>query len=679
MKLLLPEPKQATFRPGQTFTTGLRSRPLAPGDLPRLLPEGAFSLTSPAALPAGCPPAGREEWYSLRVSPDGVEARAVTDEGLLRADSTLLQLVEDGPGGLEIPCCEILDWPDIRFRCASDWLLNCEINRWGYDWGDGPEAYLSRVKRKMEMCYRHKINQIWFDGFGWDIHRTPNYAALMRECSRYARRLGIRLTFAGYGAGYGTSYQSSELYRCGYQGQVFLNQRPWPDGEVYLCRGHHHLEGRQYGSCLSNADLAAGKLTEMLEFVRAIEPGFMYIHDIDADGWEASQVSWQMRCEYCRKRWPSDSIDDPQGMAGAMAEWVREVAEALRQVRTENYAAARDLTLIFISPLYGNCDESDDTWEHEVSYYRLVSRLIGPVPGIEFGIREQSLNRDGSSRVRQLAEALDAVGHGHACHVLAFLGGDNFTSNDLCNVAGAFSPLYLGAESVCLANGGVHEEPVQLLNAECLWNASVPHFAIDTSSVDQIQALWRDLRAGRLRPADAFATGALFNQCCRVLWGEQVGDLMYRAYLCGGESGMGPVSRVWWGVTRDVQALRVNRPGAGRTWEQIAECWRQRSDSTASALALAREAARLSKDEDVHGFARGLEVGGLFARVMAPLLRHRVTSDGTALHETREALRSLRDRLAKIELRPTDILGGDPGCWGETMDALAAIVEGETP
>ena len=153
---------------------------------------------------------------------------------------------------------------------------------------------------------------------------------------------------------------------------------------------------------------------------------------------------------------------------------------------------------------------------------------------------------------------------------------------------------------------------------------------------------------------------------------------MHRAYLCGGESGLGPVSRVWWVVTRDVQALKKDRPRAGRTWEQDAKGWRQRSDATASALALAREAARLSKDEDVHGFARGLEVGGLFAQVMAPLLRHRATSDGTALHEAREALRSLRDRLAEIELRPTDILGGDPGCWAETMDVLAAIVEGES-
>ena len=43
---------------------------------------------------------------------------------------------------------------------------------------------------------------------------------------------------------------------------MFLNRRPWPDGEVYLCRGHHHLEGRQYGTCLSNADLAAAKARE---------------------------------------------------------------------------------------------------------------------------------------------------------------------------------------------------------------------------------------------------------------------------------------------------------------------------------------------------------------------------------------------------------------------------------
>ena len=45
-------------------------------------------------------------------------------------------------------------------------------------------------------------------------------------------------------------------------------------------------------------------------------------------------------------------------------------------------------------------------------------------------------------------------------------------SDDLSNISGAMAHFYDGAESVCLSNGGMHEEPVQMLNAEFLWSGS---------------------------------------------------------------------------------------------------------------------------------------------------------------------------------------------------------------
>jgi len=678
MNLLLPQPQHFAAQPGRLeLCLPGRSDP-QPGDLPRRLPAGSFALTDAEARFAACPAAGRAECYRLVVSPAGVRATALTAEGLLRAEATLLQLLERGPDGLSVPCCEVLDWPDIRFRCAADWLLNCEINRWGYDWGDGPEGFLARIERKLDLCFRHKINQVWFDGFGWEVARTPHYAELMRACTRYARARGIRLTFAGYGGGYGTSYQKSELYRCGYQGQVFLNREPWPEGEVYLCRGLESSAGRQYGSCLCNEGLAAAKLAEMRRFVAAVEPGCMYIHDIDSGTWEASAQSWRMRCDDCRRRWPSDELTDPQGMAGALAQWFGFLARHLREVRTEGYDAARDLTLVFTSPLYGGAHESDEVWQQEVGCFRLISELIGPVPGIQFGVREQFLNAGGSPRVRQLGAALDAVGHGHGAHVIAFAGGDNYTSNDLCNLSGSLSPLYVGAQSVCLSNGGVHEEPVQVLNAECLWNAAQPHFGVALESVSEVEKVYRSLQRGQYRPESACGEGGLFQTVCRRLWGEKAGDCMYRAYVCGGASGRGPVSRVWWVVTREVRRLKGDPVGAGWSWEEVAADWEERVTNTAAALASAREAAGLSDDPDVHWFARSLEVGLRFAAVVRLLAQHRATGESAILTAVREALEGLREQLGQRELRSADLLGGDPGCWGETLAALAGLAAGAT-
>ena len=253
------------------------------------------------------------EAYSLGSTATGSPCRH--DRGGSAA-ATLLQLVSDEGDSVSIPHVSIVDWPFFRSRCASDWLLNVEANRWGYDFADGPEAYLERIERKLEMCFQYKINQVWFDGFGWDINRTPQYAGLMRECSRHARSLGIRLTFAGYGGGYGTSYQKSELYRAGYQGEVFINCRPYPGGQETLCLlgyddarrpGTAHPRGTWMAACGDGA------------LRRRCRAGLLYIHD-DAS-WQKA-ISLLMRCDECRRRWPSDEMADAR-CAGAMAAWFR--------------------------------------------------------------------------------------------------------------------------------------------------------------------------------------------------------------------------------------------------------------------------------------------------------------------------------------------------------------------
>lgn len=618
----------------------------------------------------------RPEAYRLEITAAGATVTALEPEGFLRAQATLRQLWRDG----ELPIGLITDWPEFRYRCASDWLINVECNRWSYDWGDGPEATLGRIQRKLDFCADHKINQVWFEGFGWSLERFPGYPEFIRQCSRYARERGIKLTFAGYGGGYGTSYQKSELYRCGYQGQTFLNRRPWPDGEVYDCCGMGNVpESRQYGTCLSNAGLKAAKLDEMARFVSGVEPGFMYIHDIDAGTFAEAHQGWLNRCPQCRERWPSDEMIAADGQAGAYAVWFGQVCDCLHglTVADGDYSAARDLTLIFTGPVYGTYYEPAGTWDREVEYFRLLSELLGPRANVQFGFREQFLRADGTPCIRQLRQALDEVGHGHGIHVIAFGGGDHYLSNDLVNGNVLLAHLYEGAQSVCVSNGGVHEEPVQMLNAECLWHGSAAGFRPELPGDHDLRPLWQEITQGTYRPEAVYGPGGFLERACRALWGDEAGKSMWRAYTVAGATGRHPVSRVWWAVTREVRRLHGDNAHGAVPWETLVADWEQRVSHTRGMLAEVREARQaLPADTDLAWLEECLEVGGRFGQVILLAAQRRVSDSGELRDQLAATLGDLRAYLAqRPRIQPTEPLGGDPGCWDDTLEHLWALSE----
>ncbi|NUQ64090.1 MAG: hypothetical protein HUU20_16570 [Pirellulales bacterium] len=700
---VLPTPKVCRLRDGRLVLmhpAGSNDRQcciVAQGDATpaATLLADRLKVKTASTLPDGCVPVNlriepaasfasdlnrdsRPEAYRIEIGTAGVDLLAARPEGLLRSAATLLQLLRVEKETVSVPCLEITDWPDFRFRCASDWLINVEANRWAYDWGDGRERFLARVKRKLDLCFDYKINQVWFDGFGWNTGRFPGYAELMRECSRYARRRGIRLTFAGYGGGYGTSYQQSEIYRCGYFGQTFVNRRSYPDGPQYDCRGMEHVpQSRRFGTCLSNQALCQAKLDEMKRFVAAVEPGFLYIHDIDTGSFSESGEAWLLRCEACRKQWPSDDHADPRGQAAALASWFGRICDGLQEVTTDGgYQAKRDLTVIFISPLYTHYVERRpaDVWERETEYFVALSRLLGRRPNVQFGLREQFYRPAGGKKIAHLRAALDGVGHGHGIHVIAFGGGDHYQSDDLANISGAMAHFYEGAESVCLSNGGVHEEPVQILNAEFLWSGSARGYREEppdeTAAVERFQRMAK----GRCRPAEVFAEGGVFQRICWRLWGDRAGNEMYRAYLVPGESGDGPVSRVWWTVTAAVRRLKAESLPAGFRWEDEHARWLRRLAATQSALKHARKAAALSDHDDVRWFARCLEIGARFAEAVALSVERRIADKPGAVVRLQEVLDDLESQIAASgPPEKTDILGGDPGCWLETLANLREI------
>jgi len=627
-------------------------------------------------LPADLPNDRRVEAYRLEVGQRGVTIEALTEEGLLRGAATLLHLL--GPEGASCPCVEILDWPFFRFRCASDWLINVECNRWAYDWGDGVEATIARMERKLDMCFSYKINQVWFDGFGWSLDRTPHYARVVRHLSRYARQRGIRLTFAGYGGGYGTSYQKSELYRYGYHGQVFENRRPYPDGEEYLCCGlPGYPDARRFGTCLSNAPLQEAKIAEMAAFVSAVEPGFLYVHDIDAGHYSEAHQAWLMRCDQCRRLYPNDEMAAADGHAGAMAAWCRRLIEGLRSAPTEpGYDATRDLSIVFTSPVYTHYQEpgQPEVWRQEVEYFRVLSELIGPAPGVLFGLREQFLDLDGHPRIAALRAALDEVGNGHGALVISFLGGDCYLSDELVNASCCLSHLFEGAQSVCLSNGAVHEEPLQLVNAQALWCGPDCGFAATPGDGAEADALANAVVAGTHRPAELYGNSGALHQACRLLWGDAAAEHMYRVHTLGEDALTGPVHRVWWSITREVRRLRGDLGESRLTWEDIACRWQRRVELTREAIEEAEAALRVCEDEGIRWLVRSLEVGLQFAEVVLMASRARAAGSAVA-QDAYEKLDELQRTLEQdFDLVNTDVLGGDPGCWLDTIGLLRDAV-----
>ncbi|MCE5218491.1 glycoside hydrolase family 20 zincin-like fold domain-containing protein [bacterium] len=675
-----PHPQACVVDADHTFAGQLLSQRLhAPVQVTSPAGRVAVRLVVDADLPAArlLHPNQRVEAYTLAVDTQGITLVAASTEGLLRGVSTLLQLFRDEGDALLCPCLQITDWPHFRYRCASDWLLNAEINRWGYDWGDGVEAFCRRAERKLDFCFEHKINQVWFDGLGWSTDRTPRYADLMRHLNRYARQRGISLVFAGYGGGYGTSYQVSELYRCGYQGQVFLNRESYPDGPEYFCCGLPGAAGaRRYGTCLTNDDLQDLKLREMEHFVATVQPGAMYLHDIDTGYLSESHEAWLMRCPKCRERFPSDEMADPRGQAGAVAAWFRKVCDRLSQIPpTSDYRPAEDLCLLFTSPVYTHFREpgQPEVWREEVEYFRVLSSLLGPAPQVQFGIREQFLEPDGSKRIAQLADALEAVGNGHGVYVISFCGGDNYLSDDLVNASCVFAHLFEGARSVCLSNGGVHEEPTQLLNARALWSGPESGYADQPADASQAQSLVDQVIAGTYRAASVFGSqGALHEACCH-LWGPEAGEHMFRAYTCEPDGMRGPVSRVWWAITREVRRFRGDLNAHGWTWESLRELWQTRVQVTAEALEHAQKALQAREDPDLRWFVTCLGVGLRFARIVLAAVEVRCgeANAGTVLTASLEELEAY---LSALPLSGrADILGGDPGCWQETLELLREV------
>ena len=671
------------LRATTTFAEAARSPTIHIGTLDQLtaLGLGAEDWRSSRAFETAV---GREQGYVLEVKPESAVVAALGPQGLQNGAATLLQLIRMEERALVAPCCRIEDWPDFRFRAAADWLLNVEINRWGYERGDGREALVARMKRKIDLAARYKANVIWFDGFGWSTDRMPGYAEFARELSDYARERHTRLAQAGYGGGYGFAYQKSQLYNARYQGRVFENRAFYPDGEVYDCAGLPSTEvSRRYGTCLSNAALAELELAELTEFVRECRPGMLYIHDIDSGSFGGAHAGWKQRCPRCRERWPDDEMVSAQGAAAAYAAWFRQVAEALNAVETEDgqYVAARDCEILFVGPMYTSYHESDEIWSQSCDYLALVSEHLGAFPNVEFGIREQFvLDESRGLRVPELKGRLEGVGNGHGVCVISFVGGDNYYNSQLVSAAAAFQRYYQSADTVYNVTIGSLVEPAQLLSAEYAWHSTARGaFEILPSRSEMLELLERCRSGVEVNP-EVFGSDGLLRRACDRLYGAEAGGLVAELLSVGLGTGVFPLAVAWRTVTGEVGKL-LDGPADGAA-ERRAH-WQQRERLTEAAIKIAASASAVpQRDAEVRGdlewLQTCLEVGLRLCRVLATCWQWRGGPTDSALAELSRALDELEGFLdASVGTDTTDPVGGDLFAWRETARKLRALALGE--
>ena len=617
--------------------------------------------------------------------------------GLLHAVATLLQLIEPADQDrYELPGISIRDSPAFAIR-GNNWNLFGEIGGWSYDRGDGREAYEQRIVRKLDLCWQHKVNLVIFDGLGWSTDRFPGYAPMMQRLNEAARLRGVRLLYSGYGSGYGARCNSGESFR---------NRTHYPDGPVYPCFGCPSADGediaRTMGSCLSNQDLLQLKQQELTEFVERVEPGALYIHNLDISHISEAQIAWPLRCPACRERWPNDAIAAADGMAGAYAWFYDALADAINQIANpaSDYCAERDCLLFMVSPNYSSYDADDDEWQAHCDYFEVLAGELRN-RNIVLGLREQFCNQDGTGgRYAQLRRRLDRTGRGTAFGGFCFMGGGGYYNNLPFIATPALAGCFEGADAVVHANGNGLHEPQQLLNAEYGWNPRGSAFHIEESHTDHaafMQRYWH-LLSGRARPTKLFAPGGFLDQACQRLYGEKAGPRMARVYRLSGSRPIQELGPCFHRASVLLPLWNTLLPtGRFSTFRRKGIEWKPELDSAVwHALRLlktageemallnrkgARLAARAERDApspdvqaDIAWFATSLSLGGRLAGCVAAYLgtferAHRAASMGAGIEEALLAVAGLRRRLARLSStmrervpgEPLDYLGGEVG------------------
>ena len=661
--------------------------------------------------------------YVIRTLP---ERRAIwlvgaTDQGVLYAATTLLQLIEPRDSGISIAGVHIRDFPDFRYRAASDWLLQAEANRWAYDWGDGRRAYVRRVKQKLDLCLRFKINMVVFDGFGFTEEKVPGYAQMMKELNGYARDRKIKLLFGGYGS----NYQAALIRPEHNIGKIWYNRENYPSGMTYSCFGEANLTYREnsptggfLGTCRGNDELNRLKAEEIEQFVRSVQPGALYIHHEDVgnvvrmgnpDDANNRLSDWKSRCPRCRAKWQNDDFFAKDGGAGAIAHGYKNFMNAIFSVKDPDtgYDASKDCTVVFISPGYSPNPTDPKSWEKHLLFWSNVVSLLPKNENVEIGFREVLPQEvTGKRWIDAYKERLQSEGLNMPIFNF-FLGGADLYTRDSFNYpfsgAAAMNGLFLGAETSYNFSGAVFQDPLQLFNSEFSWNVKSPGHQIPKSYEESVKVRM-ELMTYRQIPAEIIGPSGFLEEACKKLYGRKAGMAMkryfefYRMQPLASTSSLlvpdlperlYPLPILWRSleIDRDYGSLGpVHAPGPSKDradspfekQERWAKIWKLYGEVNYEAVGMISEVLgtndlRADAHDEIMYLKKCLEVAQRISFVLASYhtaLMHTAARDRSSVEssvkQTQDRLKELLKFLnERFSFDTVDPMGGDQSSWLE--------------
>lgn len=655
-----------------------------------------------------------EQGYFLQKKENGpVVIAAQSELGCVYGIMTLLQIL--GQGISEIT---IKDWPDFNRR-GNKWTIWAESGIWSYDFGDGAEAIKERMLRKLDMNMRYKINVIYADSFGLDTDRFREYTDIMRFANDRARERGISLYTGCYGMSYG-----QQGYGGTYQGKAYLNRKSYPDGEVYECIGSYdaydvdfdtgeadrtkkktEVFAREHGTCLSNEALFELKAAEMEEYLKKTHCGGFYLHNMDAH--EMHPELWMARCEECRKRWPNDDLFAEDGAAGAFAYYFGKLAERLACVKDGDYNAARDFHLMVISPGYLYPVVTDDRdFDMGMKFWAAVSRYIKS-SHVTIGFREEFFYHEKEVQGKAVRRAVSLQENTFACdtEVINFSGADGFYDDKIFTITSVLNYMMKGYDGILCANGNAFQEPLQIFNAEYLWNCENSGFYnLKERPQDQtaFMKLYKEMISSGFRPEEIYGDGGFLDVICGKLYGREIGGLISAVYKLAGDHGEPPVAcassvDIYTNYSKIIFPMRWDNEDI--TMERIVqmqERFRQCAAVSGKAADLVKEAVKVLSDSGFEGavwrditwlcdcFVMGSRLCGLLYEYMgiyAGLERNFEKAEGTGwsniesdlqgaatsrtawdyiddIEKLREKNQEFCDYVASSGAKPLDKLGG---------------------
>jgi len=165
-----------------------------------------------------------------------------------------------------------------------------------------------------------------------------------------------------------------------------------------------------------------------------------------------------------------------------------------------------------------------------ISEYMTEKRNVFPM------FRENFYNHDDNRRrTEELSREWKSDGFG----ILNFTGADGDSSDKLFIMTAALYYLMREAKAVICANGNSYQEPLQLMNAEYMWNLHNSAFYNVENKPENYRSfveLYHGYRSTEIRPEGIYGKGGFLDAACIKLYGERAGAKMADVYRLHGKN-----------------------------------------------------------------------------------------------------------------------------------------------